>query len=156
MDHDQQFLSFIHKNAAMGVSAIPQVLSLPQSRAMVPALQDQLRECRTIAARAQACARARGEELKGPGSAALALAGLWLCVRFLLPWLLPFLLAWGMAALLEGQSLPAEELPFSLPPPLETAPFPVPDTGPVPTAEPPALTGGAPAGRAFDPAGLSY
>ena len=24
MDHDQQFLSFIHKNAAMGVSAIPQ------------------------------------------------------------------------------------------------------------------------------------
>ena len=62
----------------------------------------------------------------------------------------------GMAALLEGQSLPAEELPFSLPPPLETAPFPVPDTGPVPTAEPPALTGGAPAGRAFDPAGLSY
>lgn len=32
MDHDQQFLSFIHKNAAMGVSAIPQVLSLPQSR----------------------------------------------------------------------------------------------------------------------------
>ena len=33
--------------------------------------------------------------------AALALAGLWLCVRFLLPWLLPFLLAWGLAALLE-------------------------------------------------------
>ena len=62
----------------------------------------------------------------------------------------------GMAALLEGQSLPAEELPFSLPPPLETAPFPVPDTGPVPIAEPPALTGGAPAGRAFDPAGLIY
>ena len=28
--------------------------------------------------------------------AALALAGLWLCVRFLLPWLLPFLLAWGL------------------------------------------------------------
>ena len=33
--------------------------------------------------------------------AALALAGLWLCIRFLLPWLLPFLLAWGLAALLE-------------------------------------------------------
>ena len=33
--------------------------------------------------------------------AALALAGLWLCVRFLLPWLLPFLLAWGLASLLE-------------------------------------------------------
>ena len=32
--------------------------------------------------------------------AALALAGLWLCIRFLLPWLLPFLLAWGLAALL--------------------------------------------------------
>ena len=44
MDHDQQFLSFIHKNAAMGVSAIPQVLSLPQSRAMGQALNSQLQE----------------------------------------------------------------------------------------------------------------
>ena len=50
MDHDQQFLSFIHKNAAMGVSAIPQVLSLPQSRAMGQALNIQLQEYRTIAA----------------------------------------------------------------------------------------------------------
>ena len=48
MDHDQQFLSFIHKNAAMGVSAIPQVLSLPQSRAMGQALNSQLQEYRTI------------------------------------------------------------------------------------------------------------
>ena len=46
MDHDQQFLSFIHKNAAMGVSAIPQVLSLPQSRAMGQALNSQLQEYR--------------------------------------------------------------------------------------------------------------
>ena len=44
MDHDQQFLSFIHKNVAMGVSAIPQVLSLPQSRAMGQALNRQLQE----------------------------------------------------------------------------------------------------------------
>ena len=54
MDHDQQFLSFIHKNAAMGVSAIPQVLSLPQSRAMGQALNIQLQEYRTIAAQSQA------------------------------------------------------------------------------------------------------
>ena len=54
MDHDQQFLSFIHKNAAMGVSAIPQVLSLPQSRAMGQALNSQLQEYRTIAAQSQA------------------------------------------------------------------------------------------------------
>ncbi len=33
--------------------------------------------------------------------AALAAAGLWLAVRFLLPWLLPFLAAWGLASLLE-------------------------------------------------------
>ena len=33
--------------------------------------------------------------------AALALAGLWLALRFLLAWLLPFLLAFGLAALLE-------------------------------------------------------
>ena len=57
MDHDQQFLSFIHKNAAMGVSAIPQVLSLPQSRAMGQALNIQLQEYRTIAAQSQAYAR---------------------------------------------------------------------------------------------------
>lgn len=44
----------------------------------------QLRECRTIAARAQACARARGEELRGPGSAALALAGAALRTRAVL------------------------------------------------------------------------
>ena len=49
MDHDQQFLSFIHKNVAMGVSAIPQVLSLPQSRAMGQALNSQLQEYRLLA-----------------------------------------------------------------------------------------------------------
>ena len=34
----------------MGVGAIPQAMSLPQSRAMVPALDRQLREYRAIAA----------------------------------------------------------------------------------------------------------
>lgn len=61
-----------------------------------------------------------------------------------------------MAALLEQQSLPLEETSFSLPEAPETTPFPVPDTGPVPTVQPPALTDGAWSGRAFDPAGLSY
>ena len=69
MDHDQQFLSFIHKNAAMGVSAIPQVLSLPQSRAMGQALNSQLQEYRTIAAQSQAYARKHGARLHTPGLA---------------------------------------------------------------------------------------
>ena len=99
------------------------------------------------------------ERLSGPGLTAQAVlegAPLWELPPQRLEELAALVGNQGMAALLEGQSLPAEELPFSLPPPLETAPFPVPDTGPVPTAEPPALTGGAPAGRAFDPAGLIY
>lgn len=44
----------------MGVGAIPQAMSLPQSRAMVPALDRQLREYRAIAAQSQAYARAHG------------------------------------------------------------------------------------------------
>ncbi len=84
MNDERTFLAFIHKTAAMGVGTLPQAMGLPQSRAMVPALQDQLRECRTIAARAQACARARGEELRGPGSAALVLAGAALRTRAVL------------------------------------------------------------------------
>ena len=84
MDHDQQFLSFIHKNAAMGVSAIPQVLSLPQSRAMSSALQDQLQEYRSIAARSQSYAKQKGMHLKGPGSAALAMSGMMLRAQTLL------------------------------------------------------------------------
>ena len=84
MNDERTFLAFIHKTAAMGVGTLPQAMGLPQSRAMVPALQDQLRECRTIAAQAQACARARGEELRGPGSAALALAGAALRTRAVL------------------------------------------------------------------------
>ena len=56
----------------MGVGAIPQAMSLPQSRAMVPALDRQLREYRAIAAQSQAYARAHGRrELRGPGTAAL-------------------------------------------------------------------------------------
>ena len=53
MDPSGALLSFIHKNAAMGVGAIPQAMSLPQSRAMVPALDRQLREYRAIAAQSQ-------------------------------------------------------------------------------------------------------
>ena len=75
MDPSGALLSFIHKNAAMGVGAIPQAMSLPQSRAMVPALNRQLREYRAIAAQSQAYARAHGRrELRGPGTAALAMS----------------------------------------------------------------------------------
>ena len=63
MDHDQQFLSFIHKNAAMGVSAIPRCCPCPQSRAMGQALNSQLQEYRTIAAQSQAYARKHGARL---------------------------------------------------------------------------------------------
>ena len=84
MNDERTFLAFIHKTAAMGVGTLPQAMGLPQCRAMVPALQDQLRECRTIAARAQAYARAQGEALRGPGSAALALAGAALRTRAVL------------------------------------------------------------------------
>lgn len=75
MNNDQKFLAFVHKNAAMGVGTIPQVLSLPQSRAMSRTLSSQLREYRCIAARSQAYARQRGTHLKGPGTAARAMSG---------------------------------------------------------------------------------
>ena len=81
MDHDQQFLSFIHKNAAMGVSAIPQVLSLPQSRAMGQALNSQLQEYRTIAAQSQAYARKHGARLHTPGLTVRAMSGAMLKAR---------------------------------------------------------------------------
>lgn len=61
----------------------------------------------------------------------------------------------GMGALLERQGLPVEETRFTLPPAVETEPFPVPESGPVRTAEPPALTDGGVGGRAFDPAALA-
>ena len=44
----------------MGVGAIPQAMSLPQSRAMVPALDRQLREYRAIAAQWGAALRLGG------------------------------------------------------------------------------------------------
>lgn len=74
MQANEQLLRFIHKNAAMGVGTIPQALSLPQSRAMRQALQDQLREYRTITAKTQSYAKQRGGHLKGPGTAALAMS----------------------------------------------------------------------------------
>ena len=65
MNANQELLSFIHKNAAMGIGTIPQAMSLPQSRAMGQALGDQLREYRTIAARSQAYAKEQGRTLRG-------------------------------------------------------------------------------------------
>ena len=62
----------------MGVGTLPQALSLPQSRAMTSALQDQLREYRAIAARSQSYAKQKGLHLKGPGSAALTMSGMML------------------------------------------------------------------------------
>ena len=73
MNGDQAFLDFLHRTASMDVSTLPQVMGLPQSRAMVPALQAQLRECRSVAALAQSYAKARGGRLRGPGTAALTL-----------------------------------------------------------------------------------
>ena len=60
MEDSEALLRFIHKNAAMGVGTLPQALSLPQSRAMTSALQDQLREYRSIAARSQSYAKEKG------------------------------------------------------------------------------------------------
>ena len=78
MEDSEALLRFIHKNAAMGVGTLPQALSLPQSRAMTSALQDQLREYRAIAARSQSYAKQKGLHLKGPGSAALTMSGMML------------------------------------------------------------------------------
>ena len=61
----------------------------------------------------------------------------------------------GMEALLQQQALPAETCTFSLPPDLETVPFPVPGDAPALTGPPAGLAAEA-TGRAFDPAGLSY
>ena len=84
MNDDEELLHFIHKNAAMGVGTLPQALSLPQSRAMSAALQDQLREYRAIAARSQSYAKQKGMRLKGPGSAALAMSGVMLRAQSLM------------------------------------------------------------------------
>ncbi|WP_417043672.1 hypothetical protein [Dysosmobacter sp.] len=62
----------------------------------------------------------------------------------------------GMASLLEQQAIPLEEVPFSLPAPVDTVPFSVPESPSVRAAEPPGLTAESHGGRAFDPAGLAY
>lgn len=98
------------------------------------------------------------ERLAGPGLTAQAVlegAPLWELPPQRLEELAALVGNQGMAALLEGQSLPLEEVPFDLPPEAETAPYPVPDSGPVRTVQPPELAGET-AGRAFDPAGLVY
>lgn len=74
MDINLVLLQAIHKNASIGVSSLPHVLSLPQSRAMVPALQAQLRAYRTIVAQSQSYARHAGFTLSPPDSTALAVA----------------------------------------------------------------------------------
>ena len=81
MDHDQQFLSFIHKNAAMGVSAIPQVLSLPQSRAMGQALNSQLQGIPDHRRPVTGYARKHGARLHTPGLAVRAMSGAMLKAR---------------------------------------------------------------------------
>ncbi len=70
MTDTKELLAFIHKNAAMGISSIPQAMSLPQSRAMQNALDSQLREYRSIAANCNSVARERGTTLKPPSSIA--------------------------------------------------------------------------------------
>lgn len=75
MDYNEGLLSFIHKNAAMGVTSIPQAMHLPQSRSMSSALNSQLREYRTIAAKAQAYANAHGRVLHSPGAVSRAMSG---------------------------------------------------------------------------------
>ncbi len=74
MTDTKELLSFIHKNAAMGVSSIPQSMSLPQSRAMQDALQSQLQEYRSVTARCQAVAKADGITLKPPSPVARAMS----------------------------------------------------------------------------------
>ena len=99
------------------------------------------------------------ERLSGPGELARALAegaSLWEMPPGRLEELAALMGNQGMEALLEQQSLPLEETSFTLPQPEETDPFPVPETGLIPTAQPPVLTGGDARGRAFDPAGLVY
>ena len=62
----------------------------------------------------------------------------------------------GMADLLEQQSIPLEETRFTLPEPVETTPWPVPETELMLSDPPLDLTAGEQGGRAFDPVGLVY
>lgn len=99
------------------------------------------------------------ERLTGPGLTAQAIlegASLWEMPPQRLEELAALVGNQGMAALLEQQALPLTQVSFSLPPQAETTPYPVPETGPVPTVQSPVLTEGLEAGRAFDPAGLVY
>lgn len=74
MNADYELLSFIHKNAAMGVGTIPQAMALPQSRGMRGALRDQLSEYRWVAAKAQDYAKAHGHSLHRPSPAVFAMS----------------------------------------------------------------------------------
>ena len=99
------------------------------------------------------------ERLSGPGQLAQALmAGV--SLLDLPPLRLEELAALmgnqGMADLLEQQSIPLEETRFTLPEPVGTTPWPVPETELILSDPPPDLTAGEQGGRAFDPAGLVY
>ena len=74
INSNEGLLSFIHKNAALGVSTIPHVMQLPQSRAMGDTLNAQLSEYRAITAQAQQYANARGRVLPSPGAASRAMS----------------------------------------------------------------------------------
>ena len=62
----------------------------------------------------------------------------------------------GMQELLARQSLPRTEVPFVLPPPVQTAPFAVPQGLAPETMPPPALPAEEAGARAFAPAELVY
>ena len=75
MNQDQKLLNWIHKNAVMGITTIPQVMRMPQSRAMRSTLDSQLREYRSIAAQSQAYAGRSQSRLQGPGTAERLMTG---------------------------------------------------------------------------------
>lgn len=83
MKQDRALLSYIHKNAAMGVQAIPQVLSLPQSGAMRRALNSQLEEYRRIAQSSREYAQRRGRRVSEPGAASRSMSAMMLRMQTL-------------------------------------------------------------------------
>ncbi len=84
MTDTKELLSFIHKNAAMGVSSIPHAMSLPQSRAMQEALGTQLKEYRSITAQCQSVARESGRTLGTPSPVARTMSASMLRAQTLL------------------------------------------------------------------------
>jgi len=78
MDNNAQLLSYIHKNAAMGTRSIPQVLSLPQSKAMSRALNSQLEEYKNIARASEECAKRLGHDVAEPSALSRSMSSMML------------------------------------------------------------------------------